>query len=128
GRGTIPADLPKSTPLRYKARMLRLLLAAAPDRSQVVGRLVHRASVGAGDVEHAVRAVIDEVRQRGDEAVRAFTERWEKRELEDLELPRLEWERLANQVAPDVQAAIATARERIARFHEKQRVEGYRTV
>jgi histidinol dehydrogenase len=108
--------------------MLRLLLPADPDRIQVLGRLVRRASVGAGDVEHAVRAVIDEVRQRGDEAVRAFTERWEKRKLDDLELPRLEWERLANTVAPDVQSAIATARERIARFHERQRVEGYRTV
>jgi histidinol dehydrogenase len=110
--------------------MLRLLLPADPDRTQVLGRLVHRASAGAGDVEHAVRAVVDEVRQHGDEAVRAFTERWEKRKLEDLELPRLEWERLANTVAPDVQSAIATARERIFRFHEKQRdsLAGYRTV
>jgi histidinol dehydrogenase len=70
--------------------------------------------------------VIEEVRQRGDEAVRGFTQRWEKRTLEDLELSRIEWERQANQVAPDVQAALATAKERIERFHRRQTVEGYR--
>jgi histidinol dehydrogenase len=106
--------------------MLRLLLPGDPDRPQVVQRLHRRASAGGSDVEHSVRAVLEEVRQHGDAAVRAFTERWEKRKLEDLELSRLEWERLANQVAPDVQAALGTARERIARFHERQRVEGYR--
>ena len=99
--------------------MLRLLLPGDPDRPQVVRRLHQRASAGASDIEHSVRAILEEVRQHGDEAVRAFTERWEKRKLADLELPRLDWERLANQVAPDVQAALATARERIARFHER---------
>ena len=68
-----------------------------------------------------MRVIIEEVRQRGDDAVRAFTERWEKRKLGDLELPRLEWERLANTVAPDVQAALATAKQRIQRFHERQK-------
>jgi len=106
--------------------MLRLLLPGDPDRTQVVQRLHRRASAGGSDVEHSVRAILEEVRQHGDAAVRAFTERWEKRKLEDLELSRLEWERLANQVAPDVQSALATARARIARFHEHQRVEGYR--
>jgi histidinol dehydrogenase len=108
--------------------MLRLLLPGDPDRPQVVRRLHQRAATGASDVEHSVRTVLEEVRQHGDEAVRAFTERWEKRKLAELELPRLEWERLANQVAPDVQAALATARERIARFHERQKVEGYKLV
>jgi histidinol dehydrogenase len=108
--------------------MLRLLLPGDADRAQVLGRLVRRATAGTSDVEHSVRGVIEDVRQRGDEAVRAFTERWEKRKLGDLELPRLEWERQANQVAPDVQAALGTARERIARFHERQKtgLEGYR--
>jgi histidinol dehydrogenase len=105
--------------------MLRLLLPGDPDRQQVLKKLVERASFGASDVEHAVRVVIDEVRQRGDEAVRAFTERWERRKLEALELPRLEWERLANQVSSDVQAALSTAKGRIQRFHERQKLDGY---
>jgi histidinol dehydrogenase len=111
----------------YKAGM-RLLLAGDPDRPESVRRLCRRASGSSADVEGGVRGIINEVRQRGDEAVRALTARFEQRHLEALELPRLDWERQANQVAPDVAAALATAHARIVRFHEKQRgvLDGYR--
>jgi histidinol dehydrogenase len=107
--------------------MLRLVLPDDADRAQVLRRLCDRASVGAAEVEAGVRHVVAEVRARGDEAVRELTHRFERRTLTELELSRIEWERLANQTAPDVQSALATARARIARFHERQRVEGYRS-
>ncbi len=97
------------------------------DRPQIMRRLVQRASAAGSEIEHSVRAIINDVRERGDAAVRAYTERWEQRMLGDLELPRLDWERQANQVAPDVAAALQLARDRVARFHDRQRtaLDGY---
>jgi histidinol dehydrogenase len=101
--------------------MLRILLPDDPDRAQILGRLHDRAIASAPETERTVRHVIDEVRAHGDEAVRAFTRQWEGRSLEALELPRVEWERQAKAVAPDVQRAIERAHERIVRFHEAER-------
>ena len=105
--------------------MLRILLPEDADRAVLLGRLEDRMGAIPVEVERSVRHVIDEVRARGDEAVRAFTLQWEKRELGDLELSRTDWEREAQKTAPDVRQAIERARDRIARFHEQQRVSGY---
>jgi len=83
-------------------------------------------SLTPADVERDVRAIVEDVRTRGDAAVREYTERFEKRTLATFELPRDEWERQAATVAPEVKRAIERAEERIARFHAPQRVEGYR--
>jgi histidinol dehydrogenase len=105
--------------------MLRLLLPTDSDREQVLARLMDRSAQAAPAVEQAVRDVIAAVRARGDDAVRELTLRFESRELTELELPRLEWERLSRAVAPDVRAALERAADRIARFHERQRAAGY---
>src|SRR6185503_3256867 len=105
--------------------MLRILLPEDADRAALIHRLEDRMGAIPVEIERSVRHVIDEVRARGDEAVRAFTLQWEKRELGDLELSRTDWEREAQKTAPDVRAAIERARDRIARFHERQRQEGY---
>jgi len=105
--------------------MLRILMPDDPDRPSVLKRLMGRALEGPPGIEEQVRGIIAEVRARGDAAVRELTERFEKRALGELELPRTEWQRLADTVAPDVKKAIDRARERIARFHERQRESGY---
>lgn len=96
-----------------------------PDRAAVLARLMGRALEGPPGIEQQVREIVADVRARGDVAIRELTQRFEQRTLTDLELPRTEWERAANEVAPDVKKAIDRARERIARFHEQQREKGY---
>jgi histidinol dehydrogenase len=105
--------------------MLRILLPDDPDRAAVLAKVHERLEAGDGAVEQAVLEIIRDVRARGDRAVRELTERFEKRTLDALELPRTDWEREAQKTTPDVRAAIERARERIARFHEKQREHGY---
>src|SRR5581483_3366050 len=102
--------------------MFRLSLPEDADRARVIAALLERASAAGADVERGVREVIAEVRARGDQAVRAFTLKWEKRALDGLELSRGEWEREADKVAPHVRAALEHARARIADFHSRQRV------
>lgn len=90
-------------------------------------RLTARASHIPETIEQAVRSIIAQVRTEGDSAVRALTERFDQRKLEELELSRPEWEHEAEKTAPEVRDAIERARDRIARFHERQRavLEGY---
>ncbi|HEX4458943.1 MAG TPA: histidinol dehydrogenase [Polyangia bacterium] len=105
--------------------MLRIVTANDPARHDVVRALLDRMSLSPADVEHSVRAIVADVRQRGDAAVRELTERFEKRRLTALELHRGEWEKAAATVAVDVQRALERAAGRIARFHEPQRATGY---
>ena len=77
------------------------------------------------EVESGARAIVDEVRRRGDAAVRELTERFEGRRLDQLELSRAAWDEAADRVAPDVLRALGRAAERIAAFHERQREVGY---
>lgn len=73
-------------------------------------------------VEETVKGVIADVRARGDEALRAYTEQWDGIRLSAEEIPvgrdRLEAARA--QLAPREREALETASERIRAFHERQ--------
>jgi histidinol dehydrogenase len=109
--------------------MLRIVGAGDPEREDIERRLLSRMSHGAAEdadgVSATVRKIIADVRARGDAAVRELTLKHDQRELQTLELSDDEWQRQADGVAPRVKAAIDRARDRIARFHEPQRREGY---
>jgi histidinol dehydrogenase len=88
------------------------------------GRLP-RPRLDADEPVAAVRAILDDVRQRGDAAVRACTERFDGARIDDLRVPTaaidaaLEAERAER---PDVVQALEAATEAIRRFHESQLV------
>jgi len=107
--------------------MLRVLAPDDPERPSLLARLWDRASAAPPEVEAGARRVIAEVRARGDQAIREFTKKFEHREVSTLELSKGEWDREADNVSPEVRRALEHARDRIARFHEPQRVEGYVT-
>ncbi|HEY2744155.1 MAG TPA: histidinol dehydrogenase [Polyangia bacterium] len=106
--------------------MLRVIGPADAGRAEAERALLERMAMTPADVERDVRAIVEAVRARGDAAVREYTERFEKRTLTALELPRDEWERQASTVTVEVRRAIERAEDRIARFHAPQRIEGYR--
>ena len=77
-------------------------------------------------VEPDVRASLDAVRERGDEAVLEYTERFDARRPESLVLNREDWLREARAVDPAIRDALSAAGERIRRYHEHQREPGFR--
>jgi histidinol dehydrogenase len=85
-----------------------------------LARFFRRAEATPVEVERAARAVLDEVRARGDAAVREFTARFEGRTLEALEIDRAEWHREADRVDAEVARILARAHGRILRFHEAE--------
>lgn len=70
-----------------------------------------------GSREQAVTAILDAVRQRGDEALRELGERFDGVALDTFEVPREELEDAADHVEPALLAAIDRAMARIQTFH-----------
>lgn len=68
-------------------------------------------------VRAGVQAVFEAVAERGDDALRDFTARFDGVALEDFEVGADEFARAAAEVPADVQAAIAEAAARIEAFH-----------
>lgn len=87
--------------------------------------LSRRGDVDLERVEPAVREILREVREGGDEAIRALTERFESRRQEHVVLDEDFWRAEAEKVEPQVAADLAAAADRIRRYHEHQREPGF---
>jgi histidinol dehydrogenase len=105
--------------------MLPICASTDPDFDERLRALDRRTAEMPEAVEAAARAVVADVRQRGDAAVRALTQRFEKRTLDRLELSRAEWEAAAATVAAPVREALERAAVRVRAFHERERHPGF---
>ena len=112
---------------------LRRLRSGDPDFARQREELCRRGAPERGaledPVEAAVRTIIDDVRRRGDEAVRAHTERLDGRSPDPAtgtyEVAAQRWHAAARKVASDVARALERAAGRIAAFHRPQMPESY---
>lgn len=75
----------------------------------------------AEDVSAAVDAVIKEVRERGDAALRDYTRRFDGAELRDLWVSAEEFDAARKAVDPDFMETLKEAAANIRRFHERQK-------
>lgn len=74
------------------------------------------------EAEAAVRAILDDVRARGDAAVLDYARRWDWPEADTLRVSEAEWSEAALRIAATpLQPVLELAARRIRRFHEKQR-------
>nr|WP_325229735.1 histidinol dehydrogenase [uncultured Oscillibacter sp.] len=73
------------------------------------------------DVSAAVDEIIQEVRRRGDEALRDYTRRFDGAELQDLWVSTEEFNAARRAVDPYFMETLKEAAENIRRFHERQR-------
>jgi len=108
--------------------MLRIIIEGEPDFDAKLKALADRSGSLPEAIESGARAIVAEVRRRGDAAVREFTQRFEGRELSAIELPRAEWDAAAARVPTDVRAALSEAAARIRAYHERERYTSYETV
>jgi histidinol dehydrogenase len=72
-------------------------------------------------VEQAVRGILDRVRAEGDDAVREFTERFDRVRLGAFRVPQSEIEQAVAYVDPAVKDVWIEAAENIERFHQRQK-------
>jgi histidinol dehydrogenase len=69
----------------------------------------------------AVRTILDDVRARGDGALRELTERFDGVRPDALAVPRGEWDAALARIGPDLRAALEAAAASIRAFQEAER-------
>jgi histidinol dehydrogenase len=103
-------------------KLRRLATRDAGFEAELAG-LTRDAALQDPALQESVRAILADVRVRGDEAVLEYTRKFDRsaaRSLAELEVPREELQR-ALQALPGAQAqALREARERIREFHQRQ--------
>jgi histidinol dehydrogenase len=110
---------------------LRRIRSSEPDFTARRLELCRRGRLPAEEdhVEEEARAIVAEVRARGDAALRDYTERFDRRAPDPAtgtyELSTARWDAAAAEVDPEVARALERAAERIAAFHAPQRTAGY---
>ncbi|NLM67542.1 MAG: histidinol dehydrogenase, partial [Enterococcus sp.] len=84
-----------------------------------------QAAVEEDQVEAQVKAILKEVQINGDEAVRRYTETFDKIKLTNFKLSEAEIETAYQNTAPNLLRALEAAKENIESFHLKQKQTGF---
>ena len=94
-----------------------------PNQSQIAG-LVSRPFLKKAEVEKTVKAVIDQVKEKGDAALYEYAERFDKVTLSSLRVSRAEFETAETLISQSLRLAMQRAAKNIAQFHAAQKSEG----
>lgn len=77
------------------------------------------------DVEETVRAIVEDVKNRGDQALRDYSAKFDKVELDKLEVGQDLIDRAFEEVDKDVLAALENAKTNIESYHKQQLETGF---
>ena len=86
--------------------------------------LLERPHRDASELHGTVKAVLDDVRQRGDEAVNEYELKFDKVSLESLVVSDADMAEAEQLVSEDLKEALVLAHSNIEKFHASQRFEG----
>ena len=92
-----------------------------------IEKLKRRSSVSGGmdDIQETVRNIINDVRKRGDRAVRKYTEKFDSITLKRLAVSKREIELSAKKAGKEFQNVIRRTARRIKTFHEFQKEDSW---
>lgn len=96
-----------------------------PNRSEWTS-LLERPHRDASELRETVQTVLDQIRQYGDSAVKAFEEKFDKIRLDSLAVSEAEMAEAEGLVADDLKEALKLAHANIEKFHAAQKFEGER--
>lgn len=82
-------------------------------------------STSAADVSAAVSAIISDVRDRGDEALRDYTKRFDGAQLDSIEVPASEIEKAALSMDAEFLRVLRRAADNIRSYHSRQKRESF---
>lgn len=86
-------------------------------------KLVERPVFDSSALFNTVRTVLDDIKSNGDQAVFAYTEKFDKVQLDQLQVTQQEIEEAVNLVPEQLKQAIEMARRNIWKFHSEQQFE-----
>jgi histidinol dehydrogenase len=104
--------------------MIRLIDLADPaGRAQAAA--LRASAAPPAEVAPAVSRIVADVRERGDDALRELTKRFDGPDLPDPFIPAGEWEKLEARCDPGVRSALEKAAGRVRAFHSPQVPQSY---
>ena len=77
------------------------------------------------DVERTVQAIIEDVKERGDEALRDYSAKFDKVDLTDIEVGQDLIDKAFKEIDPEVYQALVNAKENIESYHKHQLEAGF---
>ncbi len=77
------------------------------------------------DVESTVQAIIEDVKKRGDEALRDYSAKFDKVDLTDFEVGQDLIDQAFKEIDPEVYQALVNAKENIESYHKHQLETGF---
>ena len=106
------------------------LSTADPSFDRDFTALVQARREADADVARDVRAIIDRVRDEGDAALHAYTQQFDRHDLNATgwQIDPADWRAAYETLGPDLRAALDLAAARIRIYHEKQRPQGSDTT
>ena len=90
--------------------------------------LLRRPALDGTKLNDTVRAVLQDVRARGDEAVKAYEEQFDHVRLDSLAVSPAEWDEAERLVSDELKDALRQAHANIEKFHAAQRFESRRVT
>ena len=100
-----------------------MIIYRNPKRTQW-GEITSRPRLDLAQLNETVTTVLNDVRQRGDEAVKEYELKFDKAALTSLAVSEQEMEEAEQLVSAELKAAIELAHENIYKFHAAQKFEG----
>ncbi len=108
--------------------MLTTVLADGKTEYELLAQLEARSGEVDKKVTAAVTEILEQVRSRGDEAVREYTARFDGVDAPIREIGREELEQIARQCEPRIMEALARAADNIRDFHARQQQQSWMTT
>lgn len=105
--------------------MIEIVNADGRAERQLIQKLKERSGEVDRSVTAAVTELLDAVRQKGDQAVRYYTEKFDGAAPDSFEVPAAELERAVAECDPAFVSALERAAANIRAFHERQKQEGW---
>ena len=100
-----------------------MIIYRNPKRTQW-GEITSRPRMDLAQLNETVSTVLNDVRQRGDEAVKEYELKFDKAALTSLAVSEQEMQEAEQLVSAELKAAIELAHENIYKFHAAQKFEG----
>ncbi len=85
--------------------------------------LLKRPTRSVSDIEETVNTIFEEIKAEGDTAIRNYTEKFDKVQLESFLVSKEEIEVASTKVSEELKQAISLAKSNIERFHTAQKTE-----
>ncbi|MEX0316150.1 MAG: histidinol dehydrogenase [Allomuricauda sp.] len=89
--------------------------------------ILKRPTSSVADIESIVTSIFDEVKNKGDEAIQKYTEKFDKVQLDSLLVSKKELEEASEKVSDKLREAISLAKNNIEKFHAAQKTERVKT-